>query len=487
MSIENDPPNGAPAPELGAPLPGDAAPGSGAPPIGEPSLPWFDGTLSVVVAEGAKPPPVPADAAPSPLAAAQRGRPRLVDCRELARGGMSRIHEVLDRNLRRRAAMKVLAAEIAGQPGARGRFLEEAQITAQLDHPNIPPVHDLWVSEKGETCFSMKLVRGRTLTEILASRGLAERTDEELERLLQIFLKVCDAVSFAHSRGVIHRDLKPDNVMVGSHGQVYVMDWGCALLRPAGAEEAVSVARDPSRSLDPPGCAIGTCSYMAPEQAKAQADALDERTDVYLLGGILYEILTLKPPHRGQDFVHSLALAQQGTVVAPAVQAAPVKLPPELCRIAMRALAPARAERYASVEELQRDVESSLRHGWWFTSVTFPAGTVVVREGDEADAAYIITSGACEAFHLQQGERAVLRRMGPGDTFGETAIFSARPRTASVEVTEEMTATVVTREALEHAVGRDSWLGAFVRVLAERFQELDARLAQQRQGDEPAG
>ncbi|HEY3354474.1 MAG TPA: protein kinase, partial [Polyangia bacterium] len=500
-----------PAPEA----PGDA---DAAPPPATAEVPWFDGTLSLLVSgqqplasppppppgaapppvpgaaplpvPGAAPPPVPA-AAPPPVPAAARAasgprailRPWLSVGRELGRGGMSRVCRGRDQNLGREAAVKVLDAAVADQPGARERFIEEARITAQLDHPNIPAVHDLWTNERGELCFTMKLVRGRTLSEILAERAPGERTDGELERLLQILLKVCDAVSFAHSRGVIHRDLKPDNVMVGSHGQVYVMDWGCALVGPAvpsADHPPVTVARDPAaRSLDPPGCAIGTCSYMAPEQARARPEDIDARTDVYLLGGILYEILTGQPPHRGTNVFDSLLRGQRGEVPDPQALAGPVPLPPELCRIATRALHRDREGRYPSVDLLKADLERSLRNGWWFATATFAAGDLIVREGDEGDAACIITRGRCEAFRLEDGRRVVLRSMGPGEAFGETAIFTAKPRSASVAAVEDVTVIIVTRDALERAIGTDSWVGAFVRALAERFRDVDARLARQ--------
>jgi eukaryotic-like serine/threonine-protein kinase len=411
-------------------------------------------------------------------------RPWLTPGEEIAAGGMSRIQRVLDQNLFRNAAMKVLNAVLSGEPVARQRFIEEAQITAQLDHPNIPPVHDLWLDAQGRICFTMKLVRGRTLNEILAQQPLKRRTEQQLERLLQVFSKVCDAVSFAHSRGVIHRDLKPDNVMVGTHGQVYVMDWGCALLRPpAAGTDGVVVARDHAQSLDPPGCAIGTCSYMAPEQANATPDVIDERTDVYLLGGILYEILTDEPPHRGKSQVHSVLLAQTGEVQDPQAVAGATRLPPGLCQIAMRALAADPAARYPTVEALKEDVERSLRHGWWFATVTFPPGSLIVREGEEATAAYIITRGTCEAFRQQGAERVVLRRMGAGEAFGETSIFTDQPRTASVAAVDEVVALAVTRDALERAIGTDSWVAAFVRALAERFREADARLAELRRAE----
>jgi len=436
-------------------------------------LPWFPAT--VVEVSDTPPPPLPRH---DPGAVT---RVWLEDQGEIARGGMSAIHSVLHRDLRHVVAMKVLDPNFGRDRASRLRFVEEAQITGQLDHPNIPPVHDLWTDEQGNLCFTMKLVKGKTLNQVLAERGPGQPSDRELERLLQLFLKVCDAVSFAHSRGVIHRDIKAENIMVGTHGQVWVMDWGCALLRTAGTDDPVSVARDPGvHSLDPPNSAMGTPGYMAPEQAHGRLDLIDERTDVYLLGGVLYKMLTNRPPHAAPSMVERVRQARRGEVEDPQELMGRVRLPPELCRIAMRALEADPSRRHASVDELREEVEQSLRKGWWFSTLIFPAGILVVEEGAPGDEAYIITSGSCEAFRVESGERVVLRRMGPGDAFGETSIFTDEPRSASVMAVEETTAIVVTRETIERAMGHDSWLGVFVRVLAERFRELDQRLAELR-------
>ncbi len=414
-------------------------------------------------------------------------RPWLEVVSTVGAGGMSEIHRVYHQVLRQASAMKSLRGELASS--SRMRLIEEAQITGQLDHPNIPPVHDLWLDASGAPHFTMKLVHGQTLTRHLEALGDPKlRSDEQLADLLQVFIKVCDAISFAHSRGVVHRDLKPDNVMVGSHGQVYVVDWGCALLL-AGPRtpDAVSIARDPELdSLDPPGAVVGTYSYMAPEQASAMTAAIDELTDVYLLGGVLYEILTGQAPHRGIHHADTIRRAIEGIVEEPQRVAGEVRLPPVLCAIAMRALRARPAERFPSVEALKTEIEHALRNGWWFTSISFPAGTLIVREGDEGDAAYIITQGTCEAFRDEDGERAVLRRMGPGEVFGETAIITSGKRTASVAALDEVTAIVVTREALEQEIG-GSWLGVFVHALAGRFRELDAKLSETRREQRLSG
>jgi hypothetical protein len=402
---------------------------------------------------------------------------RFDDRGEIARGGMSSVRRVFDQLVLREVAMKVL--EPTRDFDEIARFVEEAQITGQLDHPNIVPVHDIEMDEHGlPTRFTMKLVRGETLESALAACGQPPLPSEQLEELLQVFLRGCDAVAFAHSRGVIHRDLKPSNIMVGSHGQVYVMDWGVALLREApraneGAVKMPRVQRAGDTMPEAMGSLTGTPLYMAPEQARGDIGEIDERTDVYGLGGILYQMLTGRAPHEAASFDESLRLAKLGQIVPPAEVVNDAPLPPFLCRIATKALAASAADRYPSVAELKRDVEAFLRGGGWFTQKAFAAGTTIVQEGDTAEAAYIITHGQCELLKRIDGEPRLVRELGPGDVFGETAIFTSSTRTATIRAKTEVTALVVTRAALERELDRNAWLRAFVQAVAERFVELD--------------
>jgi serine/threonine-protein kinase len=412
---------------------------------------------------------------------------RLVDEGEVAHGGFSTVRRAYDPRLRRHVALKVLDPEdLEARADSITRLLEEAQMTGQLDHPNIVPIYDLGGDTEGRPSFSMKLVHGRTLRQAIDSRTLAERTARELEDLVTIVLKVCDAIAFAHSRGVIHRDLKPENIMTGSHGQVYVMDWGCALLlgkRGEGDDTRVTLERDANAAaLDAPGTIIGTAAYMPPEQAWGRIDEIDERSDVYALGGILYHILTGVPPHRGETLIASLLVAQTGIVMSPqeTVEDAADSLPPGLCAIVMKALDPEPACRHASVDALRQELERFLRGGGWFAQVVFAAGATIVREGDPGDCAYIIVSGTCEARKTEGDQQVSMRVMGAGEVVGETAVLTAGQRSASVIALEEVTALVVTRESFERELGTGSWMGVFVRALAGRFRELDTRLMKMR-------
>jgi len=419
---------------------------------------------------------------------------RFEDRGEIARGGMSSVRRVFDRLVMREVAMKVLAP--TRDIDELTRFVEEAQITGQLEHPNIVPIHDIEMDDHGlPTRFTMKIVRGDTLNEHVLALGPEGAVGEQLERLLQAFLRVCDAVSFAHSRGVIHRDLKPSNIMVATHGQVYVMDWGVALLRDdervADAGRISQIRASTDTQPEALGSLTGTPAYMAPEQARGEIADVDERTDVYGLGGILHFLLTRRAPHEAATSVESLQLAKLERSIVP--DASPdatllggeqLRPPPMLCRITTRALAFSPADRYQTVEELKHDIEAFLRGGGWFAQQFFAAGTTIVQEGDIAEAAYIVIGGTCDLYKLGpvSGDEVPAPRwvceLGPGDVFGETAIFTSSTRTATIVAKTDVTVIVVTRAALERELDRSEWLRTFVRAVAQRFVELDRQLTQ---------
>jgi len=295
---------------------------------------------------------------------------------EIARGGMGAILRGIDRDLRREVAVKVMLD--AQNSRQKARFVEEAQITGQLEHPNIVPVHELGVDEQKRPYFSMKMVRGRSLAQIIETLRdrPAEATEYTQGRLVNILVGVCHALAYAHSRGVLHRDLKPANIMVGDFGEVYVMDWGLAkvisgvpealavsedgktIADVAALSRAVVTSRDGSNDKTLDGTIVGTPAYMAPEQALSQP--IDQRSDIYALGGILYSVLTLKPPVELQcDYMGLLMAVAEGHIIPPEKRTPKRagQIPPELSAIAMKALAKEPGLRYESVEAFRRDLE----------------------------------------------------------------------------------------------------------------------------------
>jgi hypothetical protein len=415
--------------------------------------------------------------------------PRYTDLGEIGRGGMGTVHRTLDGLLLREVATKTLSPAAAGS-SAVARFVEEAQISGQLDHPHIVPVYDFGTNEQQQAYITMKLVSGQTLTEVIRSLHTGGLESEGLEQVLRIMLQVCEAVSFAHSRGVVHRDLKPANIMIGSHSQVYVMDWGLGMLL---GEEQPSGAGEPSEPTDTirtwaPGsgsgpAVAGTVAYMAPEQAAGRLDAIDFRTDVFGLGAILYEILTRQPPFLAHDTQAQLSLARSGNITPPQEIAGSRPLPPGLCEITQKALQQDPVDRYQTVDALREDLERLLRGGGWFSTRRFEAGHRIMREGEAGNAAYVITEGRCEVCQERPSGKQTLRILGPGDVFGEAALLSAQPRTATVSALEDVTVKVVTADAFERELGRSSWVAALVKQLSARFLELEGRLREAQSDD----
>lgn len=223
---------------------------------------------------------------------------------ELARGGMGVIFAARDSRLGRDVAIKVLLTKHLGRPGLRERFLEEARITGLLQHPGAVAVYELGELPDARPFFAMQLVEGATLDAQLAAR---KNSGENLPHFLHVFERVCETIAYAHSRGIVHRDLKPLNVMLAPFGVVKVMDWGVAKVLDSGEEPPAPRTRPPRDLPVNPvtgetelGSIIGTPAYMAPEQAQGDCGRIDERTDVFGLGGVLCAILTGQPPYTGK-------------------------------------------------------------------------------------------------------------------------------------------------------------------------------------------
>ncbi len=285
-----------------------------------------------------------------------------------------------DTALKRNVAIKFIAADSASQREDRLRFIREARITGKLEHPGIPPVHFLARDETGREFFVMKLIEGRVLSDILRgyhSGDAAVRREFPLARLAAIFERACETIGFAHSRGVIHRDLKPANVMVGEHGEVWVLDWGVAKEIGGGENEegndpaggGAQAERDGAASegdgegaggagvgLTMAGTTVGTPEYMAPEQARGEK--LDERTDVFGLGALLYEILAGHPPVRGDTRHAVMCNAAMGKHVPVRRTARGRKAPPALAAIVEKCLRFEPRERYRSAAELIGDLRA---------------------------------------------------------------------------------------------------------------------------------
>ncbi len=293
---------------------------------------------------------------------------------EIGRGGVGIVYKSRDVDLGRDVAMKVLKDEYAQRPDVLARFVEEAQIGGQLQHPGIVPVYDLGMHAGDQLYFAMKLVRGETLAAQLARRASPA---EDRRRLLGVFEQICQTVAYAHARRVVHRDLKPANVMIGAFGEVQVVDWGFAKVlalegaadeahpaQRAGEHSVIETVRSGSGSgaQSVAGCMMGTPAYMPPEQARGDVELLDRRSDVFALGAILCEILCGEAPYRAEDgdLVRQAASAELDGALARLRACGADEALVALCT---ECLAPARRARPASAAEVAERV------GAWLTSV----------------------------------------------------------------------------------------------------------------------
>lgn len=284
---------------------------------------------------------------------------RYIESASLNQGGMKKILKTRDA-LTNRPVAKAILIDFE-DPSKTENFLREARLTASLEHPNIMPVYDIGVDEKEGPFFIMKLVGGRNLADILKSLSMNDPdTKYTLRELMIIFLKVCDAVSYAHSKGIVHLDLKPENIQVGDFGEVLVCDWGLAkvLDSPEDISEA-TVDLDPciynDVTLD--GCIKGTPGYMAPEQVNPDVGPKNQKTDIYALGGILYSLLCFKAPFESDTLEGVLKDTLVGDLLLPSERAAEGRqIPSSLEAVAMKALEIKPEWRYEKVSDLREEI-----------------------------------------------------------------------------------------------------------------------------------
>jgi len=333
----------------------------------------------------------------------------------LGAGGMGEVLKVYDDQLGRQIAVKVIRGQVNSWTLAR--FVREGRITGQLEHPGIVPVYELASSADGTVYFTMKEVQGDDLSRVLeqdrqewkewrkrhgsarhrtparrasrrrpvSSARLAAAPPPRLIERLTSFLKICEALSFAHARGVIHRDLKPANIMIGQFGEVQVMDWGLAKV-VGQAEEEIDLELSPcavdAGSGDPDltgqGSVLGTPAYMPPEQARGDIAQLDQRSDIYSLGAILYEILSLRPPYTGENALEVIAQVNLGKLIPPSQRAPLRTIPWELEAVVVKAMKLRQQDRYSRVELMRQELQAFL-DGRTLSAARYSAGQRLVK------------------------------------------------------------------------------------------------------------
>lgn len=400
---------------------------------------------------------------------------------EIARGGMGIVYNVLDKNTNRCLAMKVLLPKSPEEDKKNmDYFVEEGQITAQLEHPNIVPLHDMGMLSDGNVYFTMKKVAGEEMIGII--RKIHAKVDDydkkySIFRRLSMFRKVCDAVAFAHSRQVIHRDIKPENIMIGEYGEVLTLDWGLAKFigstPPTDFSDTTAVYSmrlQKNFSTTQQGMIQGTPRYFAPEQTYGDSALVDYRSDVYLLGATLYHLMTLQFPHDGSSLEDLVNRVRNGHIVPPKQTVNGALIPNQLEVIIQKAMAVKKENRYQTVNEMIRDIDSFLEGDIVREPLKFKAGEMLMKKGDIGDEAYVILRGDIKVYDYIDGKEVVFARMGAGDIVGEMAVISAQKRSANVAALGDIEVLVIDRELMINVLRRlPSWMEKIVLNLTSRL------------------
>ncbi|QDU61710.1 Serine/threonine-protein kinase PknD [Planctomycetes bacterium Pan216] len=430
------------------------------------------------------------------------GKPRYELKKELARGGLGRVWLAQDQHIARNVAIKeVLPGRQSGV--TLDRFYQEAQITGQLEHPGIVPVYELGMKPDGKPFYTMKLLRGRTFESAIREYHELPRDDPnrviKLNELLDVFVGICNAMAFAHNKGIIHRDLKPANVMVGDFGEAIVVDWGLATimhsqrdpLQPMVASEEdtdgsrVSITLRGSGSQTMAGTIMGTPKYMSPEQAEGRIEELDERSDIYSLGAILYDILVGSPALNGASLQEILTKVIRGEFEPPKRIIRDVPAP--LNAICLKAMALEADDRYANAKEIAEDVlrwkarepVSAYPEPWWQQANRWlrKHRTLVL---STVAAASVVVIGLV-AWNIQEAQRIAAIRDEATRRFneGQAAFYSGDLNAAQLQLGQSL-ALVSDEPMLEELHGPiDELLGKATALLAEEDarEEAQERLA----------
>ncbi len=422
--------------------------------------------------------------------------------KEIASGGMGNIYCAYDEDIKRHSVLKIILPNYKDDLDIIKRFIFEARITGDLEHPNIISMHDFGFLPGYGIYFTMTYVRGESLFDIikkLRDGDEAYWTKYNLYTLLNIFRKTCDAVAYAHSKGIIHRDIKPENIMVGKFGEVILMDWGLAKkLRECDSDDDLPIESETdtetkARTQEPVGADMpaamaapsdttageikGTPVYLSPEQASGDPALLDESTDVFLLGATLYHMFTFQAPYDGGPIQDVIKRAEKTDYVHPEeFSTKNAQLSTLLCSIINRAMAGDRNDRYESVEQLIGDVDELLHGKMEYRKKTFAGSEALLVEGEQGEDCYVIVDGEVEVYKDVGGQAVLLSTLTAGDIVGEMALITNEPRTASVIARTKTEVIVLTKEVFIHNLEKlPSWMEKAVSALATRLRDANQK------------
>lgn len=406
-------------------------------------------------------------------------RYHLID--RIGEGGSSEIFSTVDGRMNRVVALKVLKAENLERKDLVDLFVNEAKLLGFIEHPGVVPVYNTFSYQDGRPCYSMKLLEGRRLTDLLDRRRGGAGTELTSIEAFRIFTKICETMAFVHAKGVIHLDLKPANIMIGSFGEVLVMDWGNARIFDEGPYRAylgkftdrMGLAQFVSPSSE---MIVGTPGYMSPEQTEVSRSELGPTSDVFSAGVLLYEMMAGLNPFDAEET--AAVLEKTRTYAPPPVHELNPDVPLRLSQICGRMMEKNPSRRYAGFAEVLADLSALNLSGQAFPVLELQPGEMIFHEGEQGDYAFSVLSGSIEISKRVHGRSHVLAVLGKGEVVGELAIIRHQPRTATARALELSRIRVLSRADVESELQKLApWVGDMINCLADRFISLNQKVA----------
>lgn len=391
----------------------------------------------------------------------------------LGRGSFGEVQRCFDSYLNRVVARKSLHEEKGGDAEHLLALIQEARLISYLEHPGVISIFDGYVEEDGLFCYTMKQIEGKSLESILAFSE-SQGKSLPLSRCVEILQRVSETLAYVHDKGVLHLDMKPQNIMLGAYGEVSVVDWGTArLFEPdkyfshlqtygVDTDELEWTLRE--RRIE------GTPPYMPPELLQQPVPPLTPGADIFSIGVLFYRMLTGRSPFALDDLSTYFRELREHTPALPHQLRGDVPL--RLSQICAKMLEKDVTKRYQSLHDVLRDVRSYAHLGLAFQLETYPANTVLIREGEFADRAFLILDGFVEIYKETDGETVILATRERGEVVGELSMLQKNPRSASARTLTPTTVKILTVETVDEEITKlDPWVGQMLYNLSHKLSE----------------
>ncbi|MFT5274238.1 MAG: serine/threonine protein kinase [Saprospiraceae bacterium] len=400
---------------------------------------------------------------------------------QLGEGATADVRRVFDTHLNRLVARKNFDISLSSDARLLQTFLNEAKLVSYLAHPGIVPVYDLSADES-RLSYTMPIADGDSLSKVLESDAITGNGRAlPIDQAVSILIKLCETLSFSHDKGVLHLDIKPDNIIIGHYGEVYILDWGAArLINPEQYAESIRALSAQQYSVkyssEESELFLGTPKYMSPEQTTVPRDQLTGTSDIFSLGIIAYQMLCGQHPFQANS-IEQLFDAIQNQAVIPLGQLNST-LPAKLIEIVERMLQKSPIGRYESFTAVLQDLNSLYTAGGAMETRDLAQGEVIFSQGDSAGFAFTILRGEVEISIVVDGKRKLMSTLGEGEMVGELAAISNQVRTATVTTTRPTRIAILSVEFINTELEKTSpWVGSLIRNLANRFSDVNADLA----------